>query len=151
MRNLKKKDTINLFAEQKLTHRLWKTYSYQMRQVGGEGWTEDLGWKCSKNRLWWWLYNYKYSKIHWIKKKNLKWQKKNVLFKLIFFKSASGNQWNGENVSILTSQYSQNSFVHIWFQSRCTISISTDRINELDPWLDLKKTCCEYHQIKTKC
>ena len=28
----KKKDTVNLFAEQILTHRLWKTYGFQMRQ-----------------------------------------------------------------------------------------------------------------------
>ena len=33
--------------------------------VGGEmGW--GLGWKI---RLWWWLYNYKYNKIHWCLKK----------------------------------------------------------------------------------
>ena len=31
----KKKDTMN-FAEQKLTHRLGKTYGYQRRQI--EGW-----------------------------------------------------------------------------------------------------------------
>ena len=34
---LKKKDTMNLFSEQKETQRLWKTYGYQMRQVGGAG------------------------------------------------------------------------------------------------------------------
>ena len=28
---------MNFFAEQILTHRLWKTYSFQMRQVGGWG------------------------------------------------------------------------------------------------------------------
>ena len=32
-----KKDTMNFFAEQILTHRLWKTYGFQMRQVGGWG------------------------------------------------------------------------------------------------------------------
>ena len=32
-----KKDTVNFFAEQILTHRLWKTYGFQMRQVGGWG------------------------------------------------------------------------------------------------------------------
>ena len=33
----KKKDTINFFAEEKLTHRLLKTYGFQMRQVGRQG------------------------------------------------------------------------------------------------------------------
>ena len=28
-----------------------------------EGWTRSLGWKFSKTRLWWWLYDYKYNKI----------------------------------------------------------------------------------------
>ena len=31
----KKKDTMNFLAEQILTHRLWKTYGFQMRQDGG--------------------------------------------------------------------------------------------------------------------
>ena len=40
---------MNLFAEQILTHRVWKTYGFQMRQVGGWGrGTEGLGWKCYK-------------------------------------------------------------------------------------------------------
>lgn len=30
---------MNLFAEQKQTHRIWKTYGYQRGQVEGEGWT----------------------------------------------------------------------------------------------------------------
>jgi len=30
-----KKDTMNFFAEQILTHRLWKTYGFQRRQFGG--------------------------------------------------------------------------------------------------------------------
>ena len=35
---------MNLFAEQKQTHRLWKTYGYQRGQVGGwEGWTGGFG------------------------------------------------------------------------------------------------------------
>ena len=34
-----------------------------------EGWTGGLGWKCSKIRLWWWLYNYKYNK-NLLKRKN---------------------------------------------------------------------------------
>ena len=69
MESKKKKDTMNLFAEQKQTHRLWKTYGYQKKQVGGaEGGTGGLGWKCSKIRLRRWLYDYKYDKIHWIKK-----------------------------------------------------------------------------------
>ena len=32
------------------------------------GW--EFGMQCSKIRLWWWLYNYKYNKTHWIKKIN---------------------------------------------------------------------------------
>ena len=36
-----KKDTMNFFAEQILTHRLCKTYGFQMRQVGG--WGDDMG------------------------------------------------------------------------------------------------------------
>jgi len=32
-----KKDTMNFFTEQILTHRLWKTYGFQMRQVGRLG------------------------------------------------------------------------------------------------------------------
>ena len=32
-----KKDSMNFFAEQILTHRLWKTYGFQRRQVGGGG------------------------------------------------------------------------------------------------------------------
>ena len=55
-----KKDRMNFFAEQILTHRLWKTYGFQMRQVGGwGGCTESLGWKCLKICLWWLLYTYK--------------------------------------------------------------------------------------------
>ena len=34
MWNLKKKETMNFFAEQILTHRHWKTYGFQMRQIG---------------------------------------------------------------------------------------------------------------------
>jgi len=36
---------MNLFAEQKQTHRLWKkkTYGYQRGWVGGEGWIGGLG------------------------------------------------------------------------------------------------------------
>ena len=33
----KKKTQWNSFAEQIVTHRLWKTYGVQMRQVGGWG------------------------------------------------------------------------------------------------------------------
>ena len=36
MWNLKKKDTMSFFTEQILTHRLWKTYGFPMRQVGVE-------------------------------------------------------------------------------------------------------------------
>ena len=35
-----KQDTMNFFAEQLLTHRLWKTYGFQMRQV--RGWRDVL-------------------------------------------------------------------------------------------------------------
>ena len=35
------KDTVNFIAEQILTHRLWKTYGFQIRQVGG--WGDVLG------------------------------------------------------------------------------------------------------------
>ena len=37
MWNLKKKDRMNFFAEKILTHRFWKTYGFQMGQVGGWG------------------------------------------------------------------------------------------------------------------
>ena len=36
-----RKDTVNFFAEQILTHRLWKTYGFQRSQVGG--WENVLG------------------------------------------------------------------------------------------------------------
>ena len=36
MQNIKK-DTTNFFEEEILTHRLWKTYGFPMRQVGGGG------------------------------------------------------------------------------------------------------------------
>ena len=60
---------MNFFAEQILTHRLWKTYGFQRRQFGGWGDAGGLGWKCYKTGLWWSLYNYKCNKIHWVKKK----------------------------------------------------------------------------------
>ena len=41
MWNLFKKDTMNFFAEQILTHRFSKTYGFPRRQVVGEGW---VGW-----------------------------------------------------------------------------------------------------------
>ena len=63
----KKRTQMNLLAEQEKTHRLWKTYSYPRGQVvGRKEWTGGLVWKCSKISLWWWLYNYKYSKFHWV-------------------------------------------------------------------------------------
>ena len=37
------------------------------RLRGKEGWAGELGWKCCKIGLWWWLYNYEY-KLHWFKK-----------------------------------------------------------------------------------
>ena len=63
-----KKDTMNFFAEQRLTHRLWKTYGFQRRQVGGKG----LRWKSYKIGLWWSLYNFKCNEIHWVKKRKNK-------------------------------------------------------------------------------
>ena len=54
--------TVSSFAEQILTHRLWKTYGFQRRQVGGG----RLGWKGYKIGLWWSLYDYKWNKIHWV-------------------------------------------------------------------------------------
>ena len=64
-----KKDKMDFFAEQILTHRLWKTWF-----PNETGWwvgecTEGLGWKCYKIWLWWLLYNYKCNKIHWVIKK----------------------------------------------------------------------------------
>ena len=49
-----KNDTMNLFAEQKLTHSLWKTLFPKETGCGVVAWV--LGWKCCKVRLWWWLY-----------------------------------------------------------------------------------------------
>ena len=41
-----KKDTMNFFAEQILTHRLRKPYGFQRREIGGVGGcTGALGWK----------------------------------------------------------------------------------------------------------
>jgi len=61
----RKKDTINFFAEQKLSHGFWKNLRLPKKTSWwGERWAGDLGWKCYKIRLWWWLYNYKYNKIH---------------------------------------------------------------------------------------
>lgn len=37
MWNPKKKDAMNFFAEQIMTHRLRKTYGFQIRHVGGGG------------------------------------------------------------------------------------------------------------------
>ena len=81
----KKKDIMN-FAEQVLTHGLWKTYGYLRKQDGGRGWAGGLGWKCYKTVLWWSLYNYKHNKIHWVKsqkkkkKESAPWVKKNQTF-----------------------------------------------------------------------
>ena len=71
IRWISNKDTRNLLAEQKMTHRLWKTTVTKGDRLVGEGWAGDLGWKYYKIRLWWWLYNDKYNKIHWVKK--IKW------------------------------------------------------------------------------
>ena len=45
---------MNIFTEQKQTHRLWKTYSYQRGQVGlgEEGWTGGLGLAYAHWGLW---------------------------------------------------------------------------------------------------
>lgn len=60
---------MNLFAEQILTHKLWKTYGCQMRQVWG--WGDVLGvWDGNAMIwLWWSLYNYKCNTVHWVIKK----------------------------------------------------------------------------------
>ena len=58
-----KKDSMNFFAEQILTHRLWKTHGFQMRQVGGGGCAGVVGWQSYKIGLWWSLYNYKCKKF----------------------------------------------------------------------------------------
>ena len=34
---IERKDPMNLFTEQIMTHRLWKTCGFQIRQVGGGG------------------------------------------------------------------------------------------------------------------
>ena len=39
------------FAEEILTHRLQKTYGFQMRQVERWGVAGGLGWKCYKSGL----------------------------------------------------------------------------------------------------
>ena len=49
-----KKDRLNIFAEQMLTHRHWKTYGLQrihFRGVGGCAWV--VGWESCEIGLWW--------------------------------------------------------------------------------------------------
>ena len=73
-----KKDTMNFFAEQMLSCRLWKTYGFQMIQVAEwGGCTGGLGWKCYKICLWVSFYNYKCNKIHWAIKNKYKKRKGN--------------------------------------------------------------------------
>ena len=43
---------------------------------GGEGWAQGLEWKCCEIGLWWWLYNYKYKKMYWVKSPPLKTKNK---------------------------------------------------------------------------
>ena len=59
-----KKDTMDFFAKQILTHRLWKIYGFQRRQFWGVGGcTAGVGWKSYKIGLWWSLFNYKCNKF----------------------------------------------------------------------------------------
>ena len=47
------------------------------KETGWGEWAGGLRWKC-KIELWWWLYNYEYNRIHWVKKKKIGmsgWQK----------------------------------------------------------------------------
>ena len=60
-----KKDRMN-FAEQILTHRLWKTYVFQKRQFGGGGCAWGVGWKSCETGLWWSLYNYRCDTFIWV-------------------------------------------------------------------------------------
>ena len=63
-----KKDRLNFFAEQMLTHRHWKTYGLQRSQFGGsvEGCAWAVGWKSCEIRLLWSLYNYRCDKFIWV-------------------------------------------------------------------------------------
>ena len=64
-----KKDRLNFFAEQMLTHRHWKTYGLRRRQFGGGGCAWAVGWKSCEIRLLWSLYNYRCDKFIWVIKK----------------------------------------------------------------------------------
>ena len=62
-----KKDRLNFFAEQMLTHRHSKTYGLLRRQfwgVGGCAWA--VGWKSCEIRLLWSLYNYRCDEFIWV-------------------------------------------------------------------------------------
>ena len=62
-----KKDRLNFFAEQMLTHRHWKTYGLWRRQFGGlVGCAWAVGWKSCEIRLLWSLYNYRCDKFIWV-------------------------------------------------------------------------------------
>ena len=60
----KKKDTMNLFAEQTLTQTLKNLWFPNVTGWGVGRCTEGLGWKCCNIWLWWLLYTYKCNKIH---------------------------------------------------------------------------------------
>ena len=62
-----KKDRLNFFSEQMLTHRHWKTYGLWRRQFwgwGGCAWA--AGWKSCEIGLLWLLYNYICDKFIWV-------------------------------------------------------------------------------------
>jgi len=64
----RKKDTMYFFAEQILTHRLWKTHGFQRRQVGEWGVHWGFGMEMLQNWVVMSLYNYKCNKFINIKK-----------------------------------------------------------------------------------
>ena len=43
---------MNLFSEQKQTHKLGKTYAYQRGKLEGEGWTGGVGSAYAHRGLW---------------------------------------------------------------------------------------------------
>lgn len=64
-------DTMNFFAEEILTHRLWKTSFPKETGCRFGGCAGGLGWKCYKTGLWWSLHNYKSNEIHSVNKKTV--------------------------------------------------------------------------------
>ena len=72
-----------------------------MRQVGGEGCTEGLGWKCCKIWLGWSLHNYKCNKIHWVIKKPKSYLK-SLSFEIICYSAT--DHWNMKPTRVFLSQ-----------------------------------------------